>query len=157
MIGQEKLIQQFNNFSIDTLPHSIILLGKYGSGKHLFSSLIAQQFNLKLNNIEDKINLELLEQINQEIEPVLCVIEGTKLTVKEQAVLLKFIEEPLSNIFIMIIGESTANILDTIINRCQIYRMAEYNVELLKTFCPENILQDNLLFTIADTPGKLLN
>ena len=164
MVGQNKLQEQFNKFTLTTLPHSLLFIGKYGGGKHLFSKEIAHKFSLQYREINSKINYELIEELNTLVEPTLCVIETKYITLKEEAVLLKFIEEPKSNMYISILAESTAGLSEPILNRCQIFTFSEYTSnELLQYWNTESPIIDEtitegcLLFKIADTPGKLNN
>lgn len=155
--GQTKLTEEFNNFTIDTLPHAMLFVGKYGCGKHLLCDSICKQFNLQLCNVNDKITYETLETLNNLVEPTLCIIDGSKITLKEEAVLLKFIEEPVAHIFIAIVCQTTVNMLDTILNRCQVFRFAEYLPEQLENYLENsNNLNKELILAILDTPGKII-
>ena len=46
--GQSKLLNIVNNFTLDTLPHTILLEGLKGSGKHSIVSYIADKLNLQI-------------------------------------------------------------------------------------------------------------
>lgn len=152
MVGQNKLQKQFNNFTLNTLPHSMLFIGELGCGKHELCSLISNQFGLQLVQIDDKINYELIENLNNLVEPTLCIFNGKSITYKEEAILLKFIEEPHSNIYIAILCESIAFMLDTILNRCQIFRFEDYSIDELKSFMTSN---NTDILKVATTPGKI--
>lgn len=152
VIGQTKLINQFNSFDINTFPHSIILLGDYGCGKHEFCKLIAEKFNFELKNIDSKINYDLIDTLNSLINPTLCIFNGKDITYKEEAILLKFIEEPKANIFIIILCESTAFMLDTILNRCQLFTFEPYSQNDLKQFLNTD---NEAVLSVATTPGTV--
>ena len=62
--------------------------------------------------------------------------------------MLKFIEEPLKNSYIIILAESTNQLLPTIYNRCQVMTFAPYSIDELRNFT-----QDELVLSVARTPG----
>lgn len=158
MIGQSKLINQFNNFSLDNLPHTILLVGKYGCGKHTLCTELANRLQLDLFEVPDKITVEVLNQINSFVNPTLCVFKDVDFKIKEGNMLLKTLEEPLSHIFYIILSENTEGILDTILNRCQIFRFTDYTWDELVQFATEQQIPGfQTILPIADTPGKLLN
>lgn len=153
LYGQENLETQFNNFTLDTLPHTIMLVGPLGSGKHTLVSNLSDRLHLEIKNL-DTITNEVLSEIINSTVPTMCVIDGESISMKEESALLKFIEEPPAHIFITICCTSTNLILNTIKNRCQIFRFAPYTNQFLKSLYPD--LNDKYLFAIADTPGKIL-
>ena len=153
LYGQENLEAQFNNFTLDSLPHTIMLVGPFGCGKHTLISNLSDRLNLEVKNL-DVINNEVLTEVMNLTVPTMCVIDGENISMKEESALLKFIEEPPVHIFITICCTSTNLILDTIKNRCQIFRFAPYTNQFLKSLYPD--LNDKYLFAIADTPGKIL-
>ena len=48
---------------IDALPKSLILLGEFGSGKHLISEYISSKFNLTSIDITNDLTYDTLEDI----------------------------------------------------------------------------------------------
>lgn len=156
MIGQDKLIEKLNTLTLDTLPHSILLLGDQGSGKHTFVTLIKDKFNLPLFDITNIISQQTIDEIYTKIEPQLYLIDIDKLSVKEENIILKFVEEPLKNSFIIIIGKNKNTILPTIVNRCQIWVMESYYTETLATFLNNNTEDNKWLLQVCKTPGQVL-
>ena len=49
IIGQTKLINRINSFTIDSLPHSILMIGDLGCGKHTLCKYIADKFGLEIS------------------------------------------------------------------------------------------------------------
>ena len=41
LVGQERVLDKINNFTLDTFPSSTILLGEDGCGKHTLLSYIS--------------------------------------------------------------------------------------------------------------------
>ena len=99
--GQEKLLNTFQNMSVNTLPHTFMLLGDYGCGKHTFSHEIADRFKLDYHEITKEITSDFLIELSTKNIPTLYVINI--LEVKDQNVVLKFIEDFKQSIFICLI------------------------------------------------------
>lgn len=150
IIGQNNIIEYIDNKTRDTFPRSLILLGAYGCGKHTTVNYIKDKLNLPLINITDQLSLDFILSLYQKPEPYLYLIEGNQITIKEQNMILKFIEEPLKNAYIIIIAESSNQLLPTVYNRCQVLRFVPYSKEILKSFS-----DDELILKIADTPGEV--
>lgn len=152
MVGQRKLIEKLNNLTLDNMPRSLILLGEKGCGKKTYSQLIANKLNLKLIDITGNLNLEYLAELRGRVEPYLYIINSNDISIKEQNVILKFLEEPLKNSYIIIMCENQSIVLETIWNRCQRWYFSHYNDEELSKFTPH---KDYI--KIFKTPGKLLS
>lgn len=151
IVGQTKLLNKINNTTIDTFPHTLLLVGELGSGKHLLCNMIHDHLSLPLVDITDDISFETITDIYLSVEPTLYLIDGTKITDRKENALLKLIEEPPKNSFIMIICEATQQLLPTIINRCQVWYLEKYSVEQLREFT-----NDERILNIARTPGQVI-
>ena len=152
IVGQDKLLNLINSKTRSTFPRSLILLGEWGSGKHTLCQHIKEQLCIDMLDITDTLNLATINELYQRPEPYLYVIDGTKITVKEQNIILKFVEEPLKNAYIIILAESKSQLLNTVLNRCQVWTISPYSKEVLKTFT-----QDEGVLEIANTPGLVLS
>ena len=51
IVNQDRILNYINSKSIDTLPKTILLEGKSGSGRHTIAKYIADKFNLIINDI----------------------------------------------------------------------------------------------------------
>lgn len=156
MEGQEKLIELINKYNLDTFPKSIILCGDYGCGKHSLSKYIAKKLNLDIFDLTDNISLERIEEIYLKALPSIYLIDMSNITEKQQNILLKFIEEPLKNSYIILLCENKNTLLDTIKNRCIIFEFEKYKKDYLKNFIKENTYKD-LVLNICTTPGQIIN
>jgi len=159
ILGQESLIQIIDSFSLESFPKSILLQGLKGSGKHMICDYISTKFNLPIENISKSINIDKLEEIYKRVEPYLYIIDMNIITAKnkvdkEQSILLKFIEEPLQNSFIIILCENTNQLLPTIHNRCFKLFMNIYSKEILGKFIDLDC-DNKLILDIAKTPGQI--
>ena len=154
--GQEKLCQKIDSHTMDTFPRTILLLGEYGSGKHTIVNYIANKFNLEVEDISDNITLETIDNISQRTFPKIYVITSNKLTIKNENVILKFLEEPLKNAFIVVLSESKYNIIPTILNRCQVWELATYEQDFLRSFISDLSIDVDTLLKVSNTPGKVI-
>ena len=153
ILGQEKLCNQIDNLTMDEFPRSLMLVGARGSGKHLIVDYIANKFKLTVRDITKTLNLETIEELYNRVEPYLYIINANELSVKEENVILKFLEEPLKNSYIVLLCETEVGLLNTIINRCQIWYLQNYSKELLRSFLSNN---NEYVLTVASTPGQVI-
>ena len=152
VIGQELICNKIYTTTLDSFPRTLMLIGDCGSGKHLICTEISQHLSLQQRDLTAEISLDIIDELYNRTDPFLYIIDIDKLSIKEQNMILKFIEEPLKNSFIVILTEAGANVLATIFNRCQQWRLQSYNKEYLKTFTDNaNILR------LATTPGQILD
>lgn len=151
MLGQEKLLNKIDNLTLDSLPHSIILLGDIGSGKNMICDYMSKKFNLTLLDITNNLNQEYLDELMLRVEPYLYKIEASDVSIKDENTILKFIEEPLKNSYIVICCDNKAQLIQTVLNRCQIWQLEKYSREQLKT-----LSNNNLILDIAKTPGQVI-
>lgn len=151
--GQEKICAQIDQLNVDSFPRSLMLIGPRGSGKHMLCKYISDRFNLSIVDITESLNQEQIEELYNRVEPYLYIIKVNEISVKEENTILKFLEEPLKNSFIVLIAETDLGILDTILNRCQKWYLQNYKKEHLKEF----LTTDNpLVLEVAQTPGQVI-
>lgn len=152
VIGQEKICNRIASLTIDDFPRSLMLVGPQGAGKHLLCREIAERFSLPQMDITNELTLENIEEMYNRVEPYLYIIRVNEISVKEENTILKFLEEPLKNAFIVLIAETDNGILQTILNRCQIWYLQPYKKEFLASFVTD---PNSLVLMIADTPGQV--
>ena len=148
--SQKHLYNYIDRKTKDSLPRSILLLGESGCGKHSLVTYIGEKFNFPVIDISDKLGFEFIMSLYEKPEPYLYIIEASKITIKEQNMILKFIEEPLKNSYIIILAENSNQLLLTIYNRCQVLKFNPFSTEELKEFT-----SDELILKIAKTPGQI--
>lgn len=142
------------NKSIDDFPGTLMLIGQEGCGKHTFINNIAEKYKLDLINITDNIDKEYLDNLRFQVRPSIYYIDSN-LSIKEQNELLKFIEEPLKNSFIIILTESKNIYLETIHNRCINFEFNTYSKTQLESFMDDNIVEADKLLSYVKTPGQI--
>lgn len=138
--------------STSSIPSSLLIIGDFGSGRHLVCNLLAEKLNVSSSNIQDlskDISQERIDEIYLQLDRHLFIIDGSKISIINQQKLLKLIEEPPNNAYIVVLCESKNQVLETIRNRCYTIYMDRYSFEELKVF-------GNIDPTIANTPGKQL-
>ena len=154
MIGQEKLKKHIASLDMDTFPRSIILLGLRGSGKkHFINHFIQPKLNISIIDITQNISQETISEIYMKPEPSIYLVDIREISIKEQNILLKLVEEPLKNAYIIFIGTYRGNFLSTILNRCQIWELEVYTENQLKYFCEENFYY---ILEYCKTPGDVI-
>lgn len=153
--GQDELVSKFENMTFEQLPHTFMLLGEYGCGKHTLSKDIANKFNLEYNDITSVLTKDLLFELETTNIPTLYVINV--LEIKEQSMILKFIEDFKQFIYICIICDNKNLVLDTILNRCIIYEFKKYSKEFLQGYADFLIEEQNreLAMKVFTTIGQL--
>ena len=75
IVNQDRILDYINSKSIDTLPKTILLEGKSGSGRHTIAKYIADKFNLIINDISECITLDTINEAYLKIEPYLYIID----------------------------------------------------------------------------------
>jgi len=150
IIGQDKLISWIDSCTLDTFPHSFILEGEEGSGRHIISKYIAEHLNLEWIDITDNISFDTINEIMLKPQPCVYFIEGAKLTDRQENALLKFLEEPTKNAFIIMSCNSLSQLKPTVINRCESRKLI-YSYSDLYNFC-----HDDKVVSIVRTPGQVI-
>ena len=154
IIGQDKLLNKINQYNLDTFPKTIALIGPEGSGRHLIIDYIANHLNLSYTDITNEISYETIVELNTKVEPNIYILDANSLSIKDENIILKFIEEPLKNSFIIIYCTAESQLIDTVISRCQVWRLDKYKLEHLNKFSSYPL--NGYDIHVLDTPGKLL-
>lgn len=152
--GQDKVLSKLFSFSLDTMPHSIILEGKNGSGRKTTVKDISEKFGLKLLDITSNISLDIIEDALLSPIPTMYMIDSDDIGIREQNILLKFLEEPLKGSYITIITTKLSSLLQTVQNRCQIVQFSPYSKEFLTDFLTDKSRTDVIEY--AETPGQVI-
>lgn len=154
--GQDKLTSTFENMNIEELPHTFMLLGEVGGGKHTLSKEIASKFNLEYSDISTIIDDELISEIENIKIPTLYVLDIKEL--KDQNIILKFIEDYKEFVYVCVICDNKNLLLETIANRCVIYEFERYSKEYLSnhiTYVMASEINKPIMLNICTTPGQL--
>ena len=153
---QKRLYDRVDSLTVDSFPRTLMLLGEFGCGKHTLVKYVGNKFGVDIEDISDNLTLELIDNISTRVVPKIYVINSSNLTVKNENVILKFLEEPLKNSFIVILTERKESVIQTVLNRCQIWEFESYPTEYLESLLNTTDSQNKrLLLEVANTPGKV--
>lgn len=155
IVGQSKLLEMINKTQLDAWPSTSVLYGDLGSGKHLLLKYISEKFGLQILNLTGILTQETIEEIYQKPEPVIYYLESDKLTIKQQNMILKLIEEPLKGSFIVILCDNKSKLIDTVWNRCQVFTFESYSKEDLLKFVDDKVVNKDYILSVASTPGQV--
>lgn len=168
-LGQDNLKRYFNSLGLSNCPHSILLCGVKGSGKHTFCQYLCDQMGMLYVDVKASIGnnklstkgysaSELREYIDYCytcVDTRCLVIDYADIDIKDSASLLKFLEEPPKNIFVVLLTEYLEYVLDTIRNRCRVMYMEPYTNEQLGEFCTCADELD-MVMKYATNPGQVI-
>lgn len=152
MVGNEDLIKLIDSFTLDTFPRSLILCGDRGCGKRTLVDYIGKRFHLPVKNITKNLSLDEITGYYLNVEPVLYMIDST-ISVKDQNSILKFIEEPFKNSYVIVCCVCKQQLLSTILNRCLVWEFKSYSKDQLQSFTNEVL--DDKITSVYNTPGKI--
>jgi len=158
VIGQTELVGTLKRRVSQGFPGASILLGERGCGKHTLAKDIATWLGLDEYDITDSLDFERISGIYGKQSPGVYVADLTDASVREQNAILKLLEEPPSNAYIILLAECEENVLETVLGRCVKYRFGAYSdAELYEFILSRHDLGDGVERAIpyCRTPGKL--
>lgn len=172
LLGFDKIHQQlFEAFSKEKLPHALIICGKKGSGKASF----AKDFALKITNsnpdilvIEKdaekrEINVDKIRGIKDFVnqtsaiskEKFIIIDSACELNKSASNAVLKILEEPQKDNFLILIAHNINRVLPTIRSRCQIFKKDDLNRDQFAKIVKDNV---DFLSEICDhSPAQAIN
>lgn len=158
MVGQNKLIHRLNSYTFGDFPRSNLLIGEKGCGKHTLIKNICDKFGITMVEMTYSISDEYISSLYTKPEPAAYVIDINALArngryLNKENAILKFVEEPPMNAFIFILVEYDSQIIETIKNRCIVWTFNPYDLKTLKEI---KDLGNDLVYSLLNTPGKLL-
>lgn len=157
-IGQTDIINYVNTFTLDTLPRSILFIGEKGCGKHTICNKIISQINIPFIDITENISLDTVQEMYGKPSPYLYLVDINKISEKDQNTLLKILEEPYNNTYLILLCDNINHVLPTIKNRCARINFKRYSKEDLITFIPENEKSnEDIILSLASTPGQVID
>ena len=156
MVGQSKLLNRLDNLTLDNMPRSLLLLGEKGCGKHLYLDLISKKLSLAKLDITDTLSFDYILEIYSRTTPSIYYIDIDKFTEKKQNVILKLLEEPPVNAYIVLLASDKSLLLGTIINRCIVFEFERYSISELSSFI-ESGDDKSLICEVLTTPGQILS
>lgn len=144
------VIQLVNSW--ESIPHSILIIGEVGSGKHDLVEYISNRYNMKLITFDKPLTREQIVEFRQILTPEIIEIDIDQQPIKIQNDLLKLFEEP--NEFVYIILKTTDKhlVLNTLKTRAYCLTMPKKSIQELEPF----IINDKeLTLALCTTPGQV--
>ena len=151
-IGQRNLIERVNSLNLDSFPRSLMLIGDKGCGKHTLCEYIANKLGLEMVILDNKLTDEMVEKITFSPFPTLYIVNVDEALIKTQNTILKLVEEPLKNTYIILLSEDATKVLDTLLNRCKKWNFRKYSDEELLHFINEDCPNKELCLELFSTP-----
>lgn len=151
MIGQQNL-RKMLDVSADELPHTMMFVGESGCGKHTLVKELADRLSLPLIDITDELSYDLISEIQLSSKDAIYEINVNNFPERSQNIILKFAEEPPDNAYLALIANSTHGVLETVINRCSVFKFKPYSREELSQFS-----SDESILKYCRTPGQIKN
>ena len=142
----------FDNITISTLPHSILLVGERGGRQNEICNKIASGFGMRTIDITDNIDKNYIDQIYLSPNPAIYTVNITEIDFRRQNMMLKLFEEPGPFTFIILIAENIDDVIDTIYNRSYVIRLEGYSREELEPLITKD---KDLILELCSTPGQV--
>lgn len=163
IIGQKNILSKIDSIdSLNMLPKANIILGKYGMGKHTILQYICNKYNVKSKYIDFELSTDILNDMYMLSEPRFYIIDiellrKNKRIDRFQNTLLKFTEEPPVLAWVFIICNNTLDILKTLENRCQIWKLEPYSTtELQEIANIHNKQYSDFELSLLETPYDII-
>ncbi len=151
MIGQRELKKALD-VSLDRLPHTMLFVGESGCGKHTLAKELSEKASLPLIDVTKELSYDLISEIQLSSKSAIYEIDVDNFSERSQNIVLKFAEEPPDTAYLILIADSTQGLLDTVINRCSVFKFKPYSREELLRFS-----NNESLLKYCRTPGQIKN
>lgn len=156
-MGLEATIKELKDMK--HFPHSLLLLGDEGSGRKTLTRYISKNIlNIPLQDISLLLTRDLIDEIISTVTPQILLVDIEKIKTNDQNLMLKLLEEPQDNVYMIIIGNNETQFLPTILSRLFRVNMPVYDKDVLQKICVREgveISEEDLTFLIK-TPGDVI-
>lgn len=162
MIGQKALADEIGSCLSSGFPRASALVGEAGCGKHTAARLISEKLGASLRDITGDLDSGLLfsaEQGNTDM-PMTYMFDasaGSAAAMQRQNLMLKFLEEPYPNSYVIVLCSSDGDLIPAVRSRCRLFRFRQYSMQELSQFVPKDCLDASYAEQILRTPGRLMS
>lgn len=156
MIGQRSNLEKIKKWRLNkSVPRYIIIEGAEGSGRLTLAKVVIKMLNATGIIVGNGINdvREMIDNCYQNVSKTVYIFRDCDdMSIPAKNSLLKVVEEPPNNCYIIMTVRDINNMLDTLKSRASYIKMEPYGSIELKE------LTDNELFlNYLHTPGQILN
>lgn len=164
MIGQESIINKIKDlYQGKGLPKFILLEGEEGCGKKTLCKEISKLTGYDIVFFDNKIDdiRECIELAYTQKSPIIYVLRNAdSMSLAAKNSILKLVEEPPLNAYIIMLIENCDNTLKTILSRAFLIKMEPYTVNQLQQYlnAKQTALTDDeqqRVINICTTPGMI--
>src|SRR5699024_3940097 len=155
VIGQENTIKHFTGLIDDNkMPRVLIIEGDKGQGKRTITKYIAEYMDIDVYE-PDNLKVDDIRKIVDDSQSLsrdrlYALYDADEMTTQAQNAILKFLEEPQENAYIIITVQEQNYLLDTIISRATMIRLEQYTHEQLK-----QAYDNEKLCLMFNNPGQI--
>jgi len=153
MVGQTHNKEKVDKMLLSGFPHSLMITGAKGSGKHTLCNYIAEKLNIDVLDITDSISFNNILSILISPIPTLYVIEINSSSIQLQNEVLKLVEEPGELVYIAVLTENEQHVIETLKNRCVSMYIEPYSTDELNEVCE---VTDKTLIQYCSVPGDIM-
>lgn len=154
--GQSKLCKSLEQFSLDTFPNLLLLLGAEGCGKRTLARYLSDFYKVDLIEITNENYTTLSDTIYSRGFITFVSIDLRTFEKVQQNKLLKLCEDTPAKIKILLLANSTNSVLPTLINRSKLYFFEPYLANDLKKLSYLHPDANSLYYNICDNPGSFI-
>lgn len=164
MIGQSNLLRQIDRlFYADKFPHFCIIAGN--GSREMVATYICnrrmQYAKYKLPDIKIETVRSMIEDAYTTQDEMFIIIpDADTMSVNAKNALLKVVEEPPKNVYIIMLLSDISNTLDTIKSRAFVFNMERYTLSELREYVESkyDIVAEkakNLMVVVCETPDEI--
>ena len=150
---QTDVMGRLSKFELGNLPNSICIVGERGSGKSSLIEWIVSQYPVANYVKVDKVDSDFTNIVLATSCPTFYHIMIREQTEKKQNILLKILEEPPRMVYLILEADSKFQLIQTVLNRVQIFEMGQYSQSALKEFLTDQTFD----ISACRTPGDVLS
>lgn len=156
MIGQVELKEKLNSQIVNsTFPRCSIIVGQRGSGKRTLAKYIADELKAQCVITDGKIDevRQVIKLANSShTKTVYVFADADKMSNNAENALLKLLEEPPNNAYIIVTVQAEEKLLPTIRSRGVIYHMQPYTPNEIIEYHGE---ANDIIKQVCETPGDV--
>ena len=166
IVGQKSLLKTLDEQIADgRYPRFSIMCGYDGYGKKTIASYITEKLKYNIVFFESKIDdvRRCIEMAYNYPQPIFYVIkDAQEMSVSAKNSMLKLVEEPPENAYVILLCSSKEFLLETILSRGVLYQLSDYTEQELTEFIQLNFpsytnAQIRTVLDVCRSPGEIIS